>query len=61
MADIECESMEHDIVIVGAGLAAAIRLKQLDPDRSVVVWIRAPRSAPLSCRAPCSTRAVSTP
>jgi ribulose 1,5-bisphosphate synthetase/thiazole synthase len=40
MADIERESMEYDIVIVGAGpagLAAAIRLKQLDPDRSVVV------------------------
>ncbi len=36
----ERESMEFDVVIVGAGpagLAAAIRLKQLAPDLSVVV------------------------
>lgn len=36
----ERESMEFDVVIVGAGpagLAASIRLKQLDPDLSVVV------------------------
>jgi electron-transferring-flavoprotein dehydrogenase len=40
MADVERESMEYDVVIVGAGpagLAAAIRLKQLDPDVSVAV------------------------
>jgi electron-transferring-flavoprotein dehydrogenase len=38
--DIQRESMEYDVVIVGAGpagLSAAIRLKQLDPNRSVVV------------------------
>jgi len=38
--DIERESMEYDVVIVGAGpagLAAAIRLKQLSPDLSVAV------------------------
>ena len=40
MAEIERESMDYDVVIVGAGpagLSAAIRLKQLDPDLDVVV------------------------
>ena len=34
------EAMEFDVVVVGAGpagLAAAIKLKQLNPDTSVVV------------------------
>ena len=40
MSGIERESMEYDVVIVGAGpagLSAAIRLKQLDADLGVVV------------------------
>jgi len=40
MSDIERESMDYDVVIVGAGpagLSAAIRLKQLDADLNVVV------------------------
>ena len=40
MLEVVRESMEYDIVIVGAGpagLSAAIRLKQLEPNLSVVV------------------------
>ncbi|MGB6116659.1 MAG: electron transfer flavoprotein-ubiquinone oxidoreductase [Mesorhizobium sp.] len=39
-SEVERESMEFDVVIVGAGpagLSAAIRLKQINPDLSVVV------------------------
>ncbi|MDF2140980.1 electron transfer flavoprotein-ubiquinone oxidoreductase [Paenirhodobacter sp. CAU 1674] len=40
MSEIERESMDYDVVIVGggpSGLSAAIRLKQIDPDLNVVV------------------------
>ena len=40
MGTVERESMDYDVVIVGAGpagLSAAIRLKQLNPDLNVVI------------------------
>ena len=50
MAEIERESMDYDVVIVGAGpsgLSAAIRLKQLDPDLNVVVIEKGPHDKPV--------------
>ncbi len=57
--ELERESMEYDVVIVGggpAGLSAAIRLKQLAAERREPrfrwpCWKRAPRSGPTFCRA----------
>ena len=54
MSDTQRDVMEYDVVTVGAGpagLAFAIRLKQLDPNLSVCVIERPRRSARTSSRA----------
>jgi flavin-dependent dehydrogenase len=53
------EATDYDVVIKGcrpAGLSAAIRFKQVDPDLTVVLLEKAPRSVPIGAAAPESWR-----
>jgi flavin-dependent dehydrogenase len=53
------EVMEYDVVIVGAGpagLACAIRLKQLKPDTNICVLEKASAVGAHALRVPCSSR-----
>ena len=56
MSDIQRETMDYDVVIVGAGpsgLSAAIRLKQLNADLEVVVLEKAQKWVRIFCLALC--------
>ena len=64
MSEIERERMEYDVVIVGAGPARPCRG---DPAEAVdpaifpfSCWKKAPKSAPIFCRALWSIRSPST-
>ena len=61
MSDLDREAMEVDVVIVGAGpagLSAAIRLKQLDPDLSVVLTGNRSPFGTMAFSAPSAPRAA---
>ncbi len=63
MSEIERESMEFDVVIVGAGPAGLRRRHPAEAAQSRALrrraWRRAARSAPISCPAPSSTPSAS--